>query len=108
MALSKHEKKIQQLIDAVIADDMELVKQLLESGINPNCTLDTDKITPLHFAAQNNSYHVTPLLLTAGANIYAKTSPDGVTPLDVAKLHKHSKMVMLLANCKSNNADLAH
>ena len=63
MTLTAVEEKIQALIDAVIIDDVHTVKKLLESGINPNCTLDSDYITPLHFAAQNNSWQVIPLFL---------------------------------------------
>ncbi len=108
MTLATVEEKIQELIDAVIADDVNAVKTLLETGINPNMVLDADHITPLHFAAQNNSCQVIPLLLAAGANIYAKTAEDGVTPLEVAKLHKHPKIVALLTTCKSSAANSAH
>lgn len=87
-----------QLIKAVIHNDVSLLKALLSAGENPNQCLDDAKVTPLHFAAQHNAVDVVPLLITAGADIHAKTVPDGQTPLDIAKLCGHKNMIELLEN----------
>lgn len=84
------------LIEAVIHNDAKAVRTALEEGADPNACLDPALVTPLHFAAQHNALEVVPLLITAGANINAKTFPDGQTALDVARLHKHSDMTKLL------------
>ena len=87
-----------RLIKAVIHNDVSLVKVLLCAGEDPNRCLDSAKVTPLHFAAQHNALEIIPILITAGANIHAKTVPDGQSPLDIAKLCGHQDMVELLEN----------
>lgn len=87
---------IEALIEAIIQRDTDKVKQLLKQGVDPNATLDEDRITGLHFAAQNNLIDIAILLLSAGANSYAETRPDGYTPLDIAIMHHHQEMIELL------------
>ena len=87
----------EQLIDAVIANDFNQVTKLLALKLNPNVSLDRARITPLHFAAQNNHTEIARLLIAAGANPNAKTHPEGSTPLDIAMLHKHLSMIKLLS-----------
>ena len=84
------------LIDAVIANDADTVKCLLEQGADPNKCDEGTNITPLHFAAQNNSLDVVSLLVAAGANLKAADEDDGDTPLAIARLHQHQEMVTLL------------
>lgn len=84
------------LIDAVIENDVEAVNAILNRGFNPNQSLDTARVTPLHFAAQNGALEVIPLLVEAGADICACTQPEGQTPLDVALLHRHEAVVQIL------------
>ena len=84
------------IVDAVIENDVKLVQQLLDEGADPNLILDEAHVVPLHFAAQNNALEVVPLLVKAGANLHAKILPEGMTPLDVAKLHGHADMIKLL------------
>lgn len=85
------------LIDAIIANDAEIVKRLLEEGADPNECDEGTSITPLHFAAQNNSLDVVQLLVAAGADLNATDEDDGDTPLAIAKLHQHQEMVALLS-----------
>lgn len=89
-------KAVEQLIDAIIENDPVRVNQLLNSGCDPNACLDVARVSPLHFAAQNGSLEVIPLLVEAGADICACTQPEGQTPLDVALLHKHEPVVQIL------------
>ena len=84
------------LIDAVITNNVQITQKLLNEGADPNQLLDESGVTPLHFAAQNNSLNVVPLLVKAGAKVDAETTPDGQTPLDIAQLHGHSMMVKIL------------
>ena len=83
-------------VRAIIKNDVRLVSDLLNSGTNPNQTLDSDGITPLHFAAQSNSLEVIPLLIEAGAVIGAQTEPDGYTALEIACIHGHLKIAQAL------------
>ena len=84
------------LINAVIRNDSHKVNDLLNNGVDPNQSLDKTDIKAMHFAAQNDALTVIPLLVQAGADIEAKTNPDGQTPLDIACLHQHTRTVELL------------
>lgn len=84
------------LIEAVIHNDAVAVRAALENGADANACLDPANVTPLHFAAQHNAVDVVALLITAGAKVNAQTIPDGQTALDIARLHKHEKMIKLL------------
>ncbi len=84
------------LIDAILNEDPEQVKQLLAEGADPNASQDRAKITPLHFAAQRNALNIVPLLIEAGAHLNAQTYPEGDTPIQIAQLHGHINMVNLL------------
>lgn len=85
-----------ELIEAVIHNDANAVRELLTSGADPNYCLDAARVTPLHHAAQHNAVEVVELLLTAGADIHARTHPDNQSPLDVAKLFGHREIQILL------------
>lgn len=87
---------LELLIDATIANDVEVVNKILNDGCSPNQFLDPARVTPLHFAAQNGALEVIPLLVEAGADICACTQPDGQTPLDVALMHNHEPVVQIL------------
>ena len=80
---------------AVIEDNAEQVKYLIEQGCDPKIGEDEAQITPLHFAAQNNALETAQMLIAAGADPKQQTE-EGATPLDVAKLHNHQEMVKLL------------
>lgn len=89
------------LITATIENNIDEVKRLLELGVDPNIYLDDAKLTPLHFAAQNNAIEIAMLLLEAGADPFASTSPDDETALNIANLHQHQQMVSLLVSYMS-------
>src|SRR5438105_4669248 len=91
----------QSLIGAILDEDVQAVEALLKAGADPNASEDADRITPLHFVAQNTSIkglQIAQLLLQFGANHKAKSSPDGYTPLDIAQLMSNHQMVSLLSN----------
>jgi ankyrin repeat protein len=85
-----------ELIKAAASNNIDEVKRLLDSGANPNSSIDSAKLTPLHFAAQKNGLEIAMLLLEAGADPFAYTEPDGETALDVAQLYNHQQMISLL------------
>lgn len=90
------EDSLSLLIEAVIEDNPDQVIALLNTGADPNQVEDDACITLLHYAAQNNALLVIPVLIEAGADIFAETNPEGYTPLDVALIHGHDRVVQAL------------
>jgi len=90
------------LLDAVISNQPEQVKQLLEQGADPNFFEDEAQIRPLHFAAVYDSADVVSLLVLAGADIHATTEYHD-TPLSVAKRHGHNKTLGALSKFYSSS-----
>jgi ankyrin repeat protein len=86
------------LISAVIANDWTAVEKLLSRTKNPNCCLDSDQITPLHFAAQHNAHQSAKILLKFGADPKLQTNPDQYTALEIAQLHNSKEVIELLSN----------
>lgn len=100
--------EVGELINAIINHDSCKVNELLNAGIDPNKSIDSNQITALHFAAQINALTIVPLLIQAGADIDAQTEPNGQTALDIACAHKHIKMVDLLINYANNKSTRAN
>ena len=86
---------IEKFVDAVIGNDLELIKELLQNGTDPNGVVDAVCLRPLHFAAQNNGVEAAKLLLAAGADVTTRTT-DNDTPFDIAKLFGHKNVMDLL------------
>lgn len=84
-----------ELLDAVIGNHEQTVKNLLEQGADPNFFEDEAQIRPLHFAALYNSPSVIPLLIVAGADLLATTEYND-TPLMIAERHDHPDVVIAL------------
>jgi ankyrin repeat protein len=70
--------ELPQLHQAVVREDIEAVKQLLEAGADPN-KKDFKRSTPLHFAADGDAA-LAKALLAAGADTEARSADDH-TPL---------------------------
>jgi len=87
---------VDQLIEAVIANNKQETLTLLNKGINPNAAVDRAQITPLHFAAQMNALDVIPALINAGAKIDAADYDEESTPLEVAKMNGNYEAVNLM------------
>ena len=75
---------------AVIYSRVEMVKLLLERGVNPNTPSSTAAgYTPLMQAASSANLKLVKLLLDAGANLNLEDQ-DGRTALDQAEMYTHS------------------
>ena len=105
--MQQHQKILaNDLIEAVIHNDSLLVNDLLHQGVDPNYSLDSAGVTPLHYAAQNNSLEVIPLLMQAGAKVDAQTQPDGLTPFDIAVVHDHYRVIQVLIAYREQDSPL--
>ena len=63
--------KDNKLLESIESENLELVKQLLESGANVNC-YDKQKTTPLISAAFKGNAKIAKMFIDAGANVNAK------------------------------------
>lgn len=57
------------LFSAVNSNDVQTVKELLKTDVNPDC-LHPQNVTPLWLAAQEGYFEIVVLLIAAGANIH--------------------------------------
>lgn len=71
------------LNDAIIKNDPELVKRVIESNRNTVNSIDENGRTPLHIAVQNGNLKIVEILITNGADVNAKT-PEGDSVLHFA------------------------
>lgn len=83
------------LIEAIRTKNLVYIQKLLMKGVCPNEVEDHHRISPLHYAVSMNCPEAVLILVTAGANLMAKTI-DGDTPLDLAKTLKHDICLDLL------------
>lgn len=71
----------------------EAVKSLIESGENVN--KESNKLTPLMYAARHNRVEILQLLIDSGANLKAKSN-KGYTALDWAKMSDAKEAYIVL------------
>jgi ankyrin repeat protein len=92
-AYTKHplgtEVLTQALWGAVVFARVEMVKLLLESGVNPNTQVSAINYTSLMQAASSANFEIVKLLLDAGADINAQDE-NGRTALDDVERYTHS------------------
>ncbi|MEY9944509.1 ankyrin repeat domain-containing protein [Kitasatospora sp. GAS1066B] len=87
----------QQLMAAVVADDVEAVRALLASGAAVNARFPhlngfNDGHTPLHVATRDGHQEITELLLAAGAELNAVEPCFGAVPLHKAVYNGHAEI----------------
>jgi ankyrin repeat protein len=80
-----------RLADAVMREDREAVRALLQQRIDVNAA-QPDGMTPLHWAARRDDLETAKLLIRSGAQIGAATR-YGVTPLYLASVNGNAAMV---------------
>ncbi len=83
------------LIDAARQGDVEAVRSLLASGADAN-TRPGDGMTALHWAAELGHAAVAEVLLSAGAEVEAKTRIGAYTPLHLAGRGGHGPVARAL------------
>jgi ankyrin repeat protein len=83
------------LMAAAMKGHMEVVKLLLDKGVNVNEYTSYVRITPLMFAVKNGHKEIVKLLLDRGANIEAKDR-NGKSLLDYAAKSGNKEVVELL------------
>ena len=71
------------LLEAIREGDVAAVRSLLQEGADPNAA-QGDGLSALHLAAQEGRLDIAELLLSAGAEVDAKTKIGEYTPLHVA------------------------
>lgn len=84
------------LMQAVVNDELEISKYLIENGADINQT-DGFKMTNLMWAANNQNVELIKLLLKKGADKNAKDS-NGITALKAAQEVKNAEIIELLKN----------
>ncbi|KAK2147225.1 hypothetical protein LSH36_563g02078 [Paralvinella palmiformis] len=86
------------LLVAVINDNTDLVKILLNNGASPD-DQDYKGTTAMHYAAMNNNIYTMHLLSIAGGSLDVKTA-DGQTPYDIAKDTESSEAINFFCNAR--------
>jgi hypothetical protein len=95
------EKPVTDINEAVLAEDLETVKQHISYGTDINSG-NSYGITPLHWASGNQeSGKITELLLKHGANVDAERT-DGATPMHHATHYNKIKSVEALLRYGAN------
>ena len=94
----------QSLITAIDTEDAESVKEILDSGINPNKNPVPEGFPlvgayPLHLAVVKGNKEIVQMLLVYGAQIEGKAkNKDEATPLHWAAFFGRKDMISLLIN----------
>ncbi|ERM99785.1 hypothetical protein AMTRI_Chr11g102180 [Amborella trichopoda] len=98
------------LCKVVTDGNVDLLKRLLENGIDPNSN-NYDQRTPLHIAAAEGLHLVADILIKTGANVLSKDR-WGNTPLDEGRKCGSKPLVMILekakADCKCDDTFLSN
>jgi uncharacterized protein len=84
--MTKKDKLLSALINAIAHSQVHKVKRLLQQGASPNGCEDNLLFSPLHWAAAHSTVEIARLLIDAGADLEAKDF-EGFTPLETACLH---------------------
>jgi hypothetical protein len=92
MATSKHDEK--KLREAITGGRIDIVRDLLDEGVNPSCA-DNKQRSALHVAAAAGNVHIVQLLLDHGADTNQRDS-IGNTPLHLAACTNNIPVVSAL------------
>ena len=97
------DSKTISLHDACYDNNFQLVKELIENGININ-EKDENMNTPLHIVSNNNNFKLVKLLIDNGADINDENQYDQ-TPLFIACNNKCKKIIKYLIEHSLNVQD---
>jgi hypothetical protein len=93
---------VEDMFDAIRSNDIARIDAVIEKeGWDAVKSCDSDGITPLHVAAAMNRLSAAALLISAGADINARTSA-GFTPLHWAASKNAGETAKLLINSGAN------
>ena len=92
--ISNNPMKLAPLHSAVAAQQIEIVKMLIEQGANVNAQ-QMKGVTALHSAAHNGLKDIVQFLLENGADTQIKME-DGTLPIDFAKKDNFPEIITLL------------
>lgn len=96
MAMTVSEYKSHPLVQAVLNDDIDEVRELLQKKPKVNVRDKSENgITPLHAAVQNGNVEIAALLLSYGAKVNARDT-DKRTPLMMIDYDAETEMLDLL------------
>ncbi len=76
---------------------VEMAKMLINNGSNINC-LDEEKMTPLHFAAENGKGKIIPILMKNGADPLLTCNRDNKNSLDLACNERIRELIIKFSN----------
>ena len=87
--------KSQEIFNAIIGDDIEKVKSLVEADTTQLEITQEHNMTPLMFAASNGKYELTKLLIKMGADVHY-LRPLGFSTIFMPSMFGHFEIVKLL------------
>ena len=107
----REENQSSKLLTAIAERQIDVVRELLDSGIDPNKDASPDGAYPLHLASSKGNKEIVQILLDNGAKIDLKaTNKDKATPLAWAAFFGQKDVVSLLieAGAPINALDANH
>jgi len=85
-------------IDAIRQSDANRVAAYLIAGADPNFIEDDDNVTPLHHAVQFTNTDIIEMLIIAGADMFAETTYEEMTPIEIACEYENWPAATLLSH----------
>ena len=94
-------KKRNALHWGVYSDDIDIVKMIIEHGVNINSRIDTGE-SALHISCNRQTYDIAQLLIKNHVNVEFQDYDNGYTALHYCVSLNNLKLTQLLINNKSN------